>query len=97
MLQEQFCIGSTRRRLVDFAVGSVRYISALSGPIEKSLHVLLLFILLTAVMLATAQTNSSPKAAAARDGSTASAKKAGLIDINSATAEELDSLPGSDL
>jgi hypothetical protein len=53
----------------------------------------LLFILLTAVILATGQTNSSPKSGAAKTGSTASAKKGALIDIDSATAEELDSLP----
>ena len=51
-----------------------------------------LILLLTAIALATAQTGSSAKPA--NEQSTPSAKKSGLIDINSASAEELDSLPG---
>lgn len=53
-----------------------------------------LIILLAAVALATAQTGSSTKSSPGNTASTASAKKGGLIDINSASAEELDSLPG---
>jgi competence protein ComEA len=46
-------------------------------------------ILAIAVAAATAQTNSSTKPPAAE-----AAKKGGLVDINSATADELDALPG---
>jgi competence protein ComEA len=53
-----------------------------------------LTVLVTAVMLVAAQTSSSTKSGTATTGSTASTKKTGLIDINSASAEELDSLPG---
>ena len=42
-----------------------------------------------AVAAATAQTSTSTKTPAA-----ATAKKGGLVDINSATADELDALPG---
>ncbi len=51
-------------------------------------------VLLTAAALASAQTSTSTKASSGNSGSTASAKKGGLIDINSASADELDSLPG---
>jgi DNA uptake protein ComE-like DNA-binding protein len=53
-----------------------------------------LLLVLTAVALATAQTSSSPKSAAGNTGSTASNKKGSLIDINSVSADDLDSLPG---
>lgn len=53
-----------------------------------------LLIFLAAVALATAQTSSSTSSATGNTRSTAAAKKGNLIDINSATAEELDSLPG---
>jgi competence protein ComEA len=52
-----------------------------------------LLLILTAVTLAAAQTSSSPKSATGTTGSTVSNKK-GLIDINSASADDLDSLPG---
>lgn len=53
-----------------------------------------LFILLAAVVLAAAQTGSSQTPSQGNTGATASAKKGGLVDINSASAEELDALPG---
>jgi competence protein ComEA len=53
-----------------------------------------LLVLLAVVSLAAAQSGSSTKTASGNTGSTASTKKGGLIDINSASAEELDSLPG---
>lgn len=53
-----------------------------------------LLVLITALTLAGAQTTSSTKSASGSTASTASAKKTGLIDINSASADELDSLPG---
>jgi competence protein ComEA len=53
-----------------------------------------LLVVLTAVTLAAAQTSSSTKSANRNTPSTASAKKGGLIDINRASADELDSLPG---
>jgi len=52
---------------------------------------LLLFV--TAIALAVGPTAYSQSAAASQQ-STASQKKSGLIDINSASADELDSLPG---
>jgi DNA uptake protein ComE-like DNA-binding protein len=52
-----------------------------------------LLVFLTAVTLAFAQTAPKAKSAAGAAAQTA-AKKGGLIDINSASAEELDSLPG---
>jgi competence protein ComEA len=52
-----------------------------------------LLVFLTAVTLAFAQTAHTPKSASAA-AQTASAKKGGLIDINSASADQLDSLPG---
>jgi|SRR5581483_4132198 len=53
----------------------------------------LLLILIAAVTLATAQTTST-KPGNGNISSTNSTKKAGLIDINRASADELDSLPG---
>src|SRR5437868_15447445 len=53
-----------------------------------------LLVLLTAVMLATAQTSSSTKSGTGNTASTASTNKSGLMDINSASADDLDSLPG---
>lgn len=53
-----------------------------------------LVVLLTAITLAAAQTGSSTKSGTGNTAPTASPKKGGLIDINSASAEELDSLPG---
>lgn len=53
-----------------------------------------LLVLVAALTLAAAQTSTSTKAATGRATSTATAKKGGLVDINSASAEELDALPG---
>lgn len=53
-----------------------------------------LLVLLAAVTLAFAQTTPPPKSAAGAAGQTSAAKKGHLIDINSASADELDSLPG---
>lgn len=53
-----------------------------------------LIVFFAAIALATAQAGSSSKSAPATTQSTASAKKGALIDINSASPEELDSLPG---
>jgi competence protein ComEA len=53
-----------------------------------------LIILFSAIALASAQTGTSTKSPSTTSAATASAKKGGLIDINSASAEELDSLPG---
>ena len=53
-----------------------------------------LILVIAAVTLATAQTSSPAQSAQRNTGSTASAKKSGLVDINSASAEELDALPG---
>ena len=53
-----------------------------------------LLVLVAAVSMAAAQ-NAAPKQTdTGKAGSTASAKKSGLIDINSASSAELDSLPG---
>jgi competence protein ComEA len=51
-------------------------------------------VLLAAVTLAFAQTARPPKSAAGAAGQTSTAKAAHLIDINSASADELDALPG---
>ncbi len=53
-----------------------------------------LLILLTAITLVGAQTSSTKSTAPASKSATASTKKGGLIDINSASADELDTLPG---
>ena len=53
-----------------------------------------LIVLFAAIALATAQTNTSSKSSSGSATSTASTKKGGLIDINSASADDLDSLPG---
>lgn len=52
-----------------------------------------LVVLIAALGLAAAQSMSS-KSTVSSTASHATAKKGGLIDINSATADELDSLPG---
>ena len=52
-----------------------------------------LLVLIAALTLATAQT-APQKSAAGNSGSAASTSKSGLIDMNSASADELDSLPG---
>ncbi len=53
----------------------------------------LLLVLMTAVALVAAQTTST-KPGNGNTPSTNSAKKGALIDINRATSDELDSLPG---
>jgi competence protein ComEA len=53
-----------------------------------------IIVFLAAIALTAAQTGSATKPAPGNTASAASAKKGGLIDINSASAEELDSLPG---
>ncbi len=53
-----------------------------------------LILLLAAITLATAQASTATQRVPQNTGSTASAKKAGLIDINSASVKDLDSLPG---
>jgi DNA uptake protein ComE-like DNA-binding protein len=53
-----------------------------------------LLVFLTAATLAFAQTVPSSKSAAGTAAQTAAAKKGQLIDINSASADQLDSLPG---
>jgi DNA uptake protein ComE-like DNA-binding protein len=50
-----------------------------------------LFVLVTALALLQAQTAPSKQTATS---ATAAAKKSALIDINSASADELDALPG---
>jgi competence protein ComEA len=53
-----------------------------------------LLVLLAAIALATVQARAADQSAGTNGRSTVSAKKGGLIDINSASAEELDALPG---
>lgn len=52
-----------------------------------------LLILIASIAIITAQSTSTKKSTAQSSTSAASAK-AGLIDINSASADELDTLPG---
>ncbi|MBV9303708.1 MAG: helix-hairpin-helix domain-containing protein [Acidobacteriaceae bacterium] len=52
-----------------------------------------LLVLIAAVSIVAAQTSSSTKQAATTS-SAQSAKKGGLVDINSASKDELDALPG---
>ena len=52
-----------------------------------------LFVLLAAVSLAAGQT-SPTKPASGNTTPASSTKKGGLVDINSASSEELDALPG---
>ncbi len=53
-----------------------------------------LLTLALAVALASAQTAAAKKASPAHPTTAATSAKAGLVDINSASAEELDALPG---
>lgn len=53
-----------------------------------------LMILVAAATLAVAQTSAPAKGTGTNATSTTSAKKGGLVDINSATADKLDALPG---
>jgi competence protein ComEA len=53
-----------------------------------------LLVLIAAAMLSTAQTASPQKSATGNSGSAPSTSKGRLIDINSASADELDSLSG---
>ncbi len=52
-----------------------------------------LLIIVAAVGIVTAQSPASKKSAA-QSSTSAAASKAGLIDINAASADELDTLPG---
>ncbi len=52
----------------------------------------LLFLAFAA--LAVPQTSGSARATSSKSTSTAAAKKGGLVDINNASADELDALPG---
>jgi competence protein ComEA len=52
-----------------------------------------LLILVSAVTLAAAQTGS-PSSPVVKPGTDAASKKSALVDLNSASASELDSLPG---
>ena len=58
----------------------------------KKLRWLLLSALTATLLLA--QTKSTPKSSAAKPTATAAAQKADLIDLNSATQDQLDTLPG---
>ena len=53
-----------------------------------------LLTLALAVALASAQTAAAKKTSPAHSTAAATPAKAGLVDINSASAEELDALPG---
>jgi DNA uptake protein ComE-like DNA-binding protein len=53
-----------------------------------------LILLLAIFAFATAQANTPTQRVPQSTESTASTKKSGLIDINSASAKDLDSLPG---
>ena len=53
-----------------------------------------LLVFVAAIALAAAQTSSAPKSKAKSTSTASTAKKGGLLDINTASAVELDALPG---
>lgn len=53
-----------------------------------------ILIFLAVATLAVAQTSTSTKPATGNNAPAASTTKSGLVNINSATADELDALPG---